>query len=607
MFHFIGSLSGQNRRSRPFRRFGLILGLLAFTALSFTPQPIELASAQSNLATFSENITPDSPPPAASVSVQVQVPASMQGSPFNVSRFLTVPVNFSISVYARVSEARFMAITPKGDLLVSQPNQGKVKLVRPNPTLGSDPLISDFVSGLTQPHDIVFHNIGSTTYIYIAESNQINRYVYAFSDITINSATRQVVVANLPDVTSPGLGSQYNHRLKNIALDGNHKLYVSVASRSNADPTLDPQNVPDPRGAVYQYNADGTGGRLFAKGLRNAEGLAMIPGTNTLWVAVNNRDQIPCPNTVAPCSSLGQVTSAYVDNHPPEEFTSVRDGGNYGWPFCNPNPDTANGYNNMPFELDMDNNSNGAQLNCSTADRISKGIQAHSAPLGLTFLQDTTFPELYRSGVTIGLHGSWNRQVKTGYKIIYFPWDSATQTPGAQMDLVAGWQDGPNSNWGRPVDTAVDLTGNMLISDDGSGTIYKLTYNRSTQTVVTKATDDSLQGSLSYLLNSANQGHAQAGDTITFDPLIGTDINISSSLPIVPAGVTIQGGSCSSFGPRITLKWTGPTTPNTINGLILNGGATIHNLKVKGFPGNQIVVTSNSVGNKLGPCVVTQK
>jgi uncharacterized protein (TIGR03437 family) len=110
-------------------------------------------------------------------------------------------------------------------------------------------------------------------------------------------------------------------------------------------------------------------------------------------------------------------------------------------------------------------------------DTINKGIQAHSAPLGVSFLQATNFPAPYRNGVVTALHGSWNRTIKTGYKVLYFPWDPVTQTPGPQMDLVSGWIDtSVNYNWGRPVDVAVDRDGNLLISDDDAGAIYKLTY-----------------------------------------------------------------------------------------------------------------------------------
>ncbi|HVG38515.1 MAG TPA: hypothetical protein VM870_04460, partial [Pyrinomonadaceae bacterium] len=409
------------------------------------------------------------PPPGASVSVKVQVPSSMRTSPFDVDRYLSVPPNFSISVYARIGNARFMAVAPNGDLLVSRPGSGEVKLVRPNATQGADPTVTTFVSNLRNPHDIVFHAINGTTYVYISESHQINRYTYANGDTTARN--RQIVISGLPDASSPELGGAYGHQLKNIALDANHKLYLSIASASNASPS---DATSDPvRCAIYQYDADGSNRRLFARGLRNAEGLAVLPGTNDLWVAVNNRDNIAYPFhndwDGDGADDYGRVMQSYVDNHPPEEFTRVRDGGNYGWPFANPNPDTASGLDNMPFDLDVQNNADGSRGAADSFDRISKGIQAHSAPLGVSFLQGTNFPALYRDGAVIALHGSWNRSTKTGYKVIYFPWNVVA--PGNQLDLVTGWVSGGNS-WGRPVDAVVDLQGNLLISDDSSGTIY---------------------------------------------------------------------------------------------------------------------------------------
>ncbi len=401
--------------------------------------------------------------PGASTNVKIQVPQDMRTGVFAQDRTLNVPPKFAIAVYARIPGARFMAVTPNGDLLVSVPGEGKVVLVRP--VAGGNPQTSDFVAGLRKPHDIVFHTIDNTTYIYLSESNQINRYVYHTGDMQAQG--RQVVVTGLPDSSTPELHGTYGHELKNIALDSNNKLYVAVSSTCNACLS---DTVSDPvRGAIYQYNADGSGRRLYARGLRNAEGLGFIPGTNDLWVAVNNRDNIAYPHQDA-TGQYGQVIPAYVDNHPPEEFTAVRDGGNYGWPFCNPNPDQS--VDKMPFDRDVQFNADG-HVDCSKMDRIDKGIQAHSAPLGLNFMQDAKTNHI---GALIGLHGSWNRTAPTGYKLIYFPWDAATKMPGKQVDLVTGWLDN-GSAWGRPVDSVVDQQGNVLISDDGSGTVYKLSYN----------------------------------------------------------------------------------------------------------------------------------
>jgi glucose/arabinose dehydrogenase len=207
----------------------------------------------------------------------------------------------------------------------------------------------------------------------------------------------------------------------------------------------------------------------------------MLPGTNTLWVAVNMRDSILYP------SHDGQypyqaATFAYIDNHPPDEVFPVVQNHNYGWPYCNPTPDSAQGYDNMPFDPAVDPGINDAgQKDCSSSGpmtRITKGIQAHSAPLGLTFLQGTKVPAAYQQGALIGLHGSWDRSRLTGYKVIWMPWAGSMPATGVTpTDFVSGWEsDAAQTFWGRPVDTAVDAQGNIYITDDYSGTIYKLTY-----------------------------------------------------------------------------------------------------------------------------------
>jgi glucose/arabinose dehydrogenase len=397
-------------------------------------------------------------PAAASISVNVDVPSAMRTAPFDVNRTLLVPPGFRISVVARIPAVRFMAVAPNGDILVSQPSAGRVMLVRPRQAAG--PQMFEFASGMREPHDIVFHTIGGTTYIYITESDQINRFVYVPGDTSAHD--RQIIVTGLPAA---------GHSLKNIALDRNHKLFVSIASTCNVCLS---DTISDPlQGAIYQYNADGSGRRLFARGLRNAEGLALLPGTDQLWAVVNNRDEIIYPRQDE-TGNYGKLIRSYTDDHPPEPFTLVSDGGNYGWPFCNPTQDSPSGYDNMLFEPDYEMNRDGA-VNCQAMDRITRGIQAHSAPLGLSFLHDSAFPGAYRFGAVAGLHGSWNRSRPTGYKVIWFPWISSAQRPAAPLDLVSGWlNESTTEVWGRPVDAVSDNTGGLLISDDGSGTIYRL-------------------------------------------------------------------------------------------------------------------------------------
>jgi glucose/arabinose dehydrogenase len=402
----------------------------------------------------------------------LEVPqAYADAAPFDQARSLNVPAGFGVRLWARVPKARFMARAPNGDILASVPNEDKVVLLRAR--ADSVPEQFDFAAGLRKPHDMVFQKIGEVTYLYIAETNRVTRSVYQAGETT--SGNREVVVDNLPDASTPELQGSYGHELKNIAFGPDGKLYVSIASSCNACTT---DAVSDPvRGAIYQYSADGKDRRLFAQGVRNAEGLDFIPGANTLWVAVNSRDDISFPLDADfdgdGDSDLGKVVPTYVDDNPPELFTAVRDGGNYGWPFCNslPNPTMSN----LDAVPDYDFNRDQSRLNCAAVARASKGIRAHSAPLGFSFLHNSNVPEAYRKGAVVALHGCWNCTTLRGYKVVYFPFDDAGNA-GAEVDLVSGFMTDPvgGSFWGRPVDAIADGNRGILISDDYAGAIYQL-------------------------------------------------------------------------------------------------------------------------------------
>ncbi len=404
--------------------------------------------------------------PTAGPPVTVDVPEGLRAPPFDVPRQLSIPPGFSISVFARVRGARFLAVAPNGDVLVSQPGTGDVKLLRPRP--GQPPEQFDWATGLRRPHDIVFSRQGDTTWVYVAEVHQVTRSPWTSGETQRPPAP--VLVGDLPDRSTPELRGAYGHELKNIAVDTAGRLYVSIASTCNVC-LSDTQSTPR-RAAIYRYAPDGGGGRLFAQGLRNAEGLAFVPGTDTLWVTVNARDNIPYPHNDG-TFQYGRVIPEYVDNHPPESLTRVRDGAHYGWPFCNPNPDTPQGLQRMPYDPDYDLNREG-HVDCGRMEPIDQGIQAHSAPLGLAFLQGTAFPAPYDAGVVVAYHGSWNRTRRTGYRVVHFPWDAARERPLGEQPLVSGWVDEEQRDWGRPVDVAVTADGGLLISDDGAGALYLL-------------------------------------------------------------------------------------------------------------------------------------
>lgn len=388
--------------------------------------------------------------------VRITVPDGLDKVPYDRPRQLELPPGWTAEVYVRISKARFLAPLPDGGLLVSQPSGGKVLLVR-------DGRVTDYLTDLNRPHDIVPVELNGRPWVFVAEADRVVRYpLTAGAD---RPGSGEVAVSGLPDDSLPELGGTYGHVLKNIAVRGD-VLYVSIASTCNvcvSDTEADPV-----RGAIYSYRASGRdeGRRLVARGIRNAEGLAFVPGTDELWAVVNNRDNIRVPDDRDVDGDgrgdRGRQMDAYVDDHPPEPFIRIRQGAHFGWPFCNPNPDQ--GVRNMPYDRDYELNRDGRALDCAKATPVDVGIPAHSAPLGLTFA-----PGL---GAVVALHGSWNRTERTGYKIIHFPWTA--NGPGEQADLVTGFRLG-SGYWARPVDIAVEAGGALLVSDDFGGAVLRLT------------------------------------------------------------------------------------------------------------------------------------
>ncbi|MBV9998573.1 MAG: PQQ-dependent sugar dehydrogenase [Verrucomicrobia bacterium] len=412
--------------------------------------------------------------PLSFETVPVQVPSELREGTFDRERRLRVPKGFIIEVVARIARARFLMGTPAGNLLVSQPAHGKIWLVR----LDGDRSVQLLASGLRLPQGMAFKNIDGATYLYVGECNEIVRFRYDPASERVSN--REVIVPNLPDASSAGLGGAYGHELKNLAIGPDNKLYVDVASATNASPSDTTSNPV--RSAIYQYDLDGSHGRIFARGIRNAEGLDFLPGTGELWAVVNERDEIRFPFhrpwRQGDGDDYGKRLSSYVDDHPPDELIHVKDGANYGWPFANPDPDTPSGLDNMPFDPDYDNNPDWRRFPESTFTRVDKGIQAHSAPLGMAFLQSSNVPEQVRHGLVTAYHGSWDRTRKTGYKVAYFPWTHDGR-PGSQVDLVTGWLDDATQDvWGRPVDVKPGKDGALYISDDDSGTVYRLARAR---------------------------------------------------------------------------------------------------------------------------------
>jgi len=218
---------------------------------------------------------------------------------------------------------------------------------------------------------------------------------------------------------------------------------VSVGSGANVSSGEDPQ-----RAAIMEFNSDGGAGRIFASGLRNPIGMAWEPSGGALWTVVNERD------------GLG-------DDLVPDYATEVRDGAFYGWPYAYLGPHEE------------------PRRKGERPDLVKKTIppslliQAHSAPIGIAFYTGTMFPAQYRGAAFVGLHGSWNRTLRTGYKIISIPFKNG-KPAGGYDDFVIGWAPDERGRrvWGRPACLLVLADGSLLITDDGAGKIWRVTYGR---------------------------------------------------------------------------------------------------------------------------------
>jgi glucose/arabinose dehydrogenase len=323
------------------------------------------------------------------------------------------------------------------------------------------------LSGLTNPQGMAFAKVGGQEYLFVAESDQIDRYVW--HDGT--PAARVVIVPGLPDGGS--------HPLKNVVVAPDHTVYFDIGSASNASP---PSSTTPPRATVMAVGPDGHHLRVFATGVRNGDGLSFAPD-RTLWTAVNERDDIAYPfhrSYDERADSYQQVIGSYVADHPPDELARLTASRNLGWPYCNPDPDVSPGqagtafdYADMRFDPDAQTNPSGA-LRCATLPRIQRGLPAHSAPLGFHFLQGSRLPGPWRNGAVVAVHGSWDRQPPRAPAVLWLPWEARARTLGPAIALVSGFQQPDGSRWGRPVDAVPGPDGALYVSDDQAGAIYRL-------------------------------------------------------------------------------------------------------------------------------------
>ncbi|HEY3902951.1 MAG TPA: hypothetical protein VGM14_03445 [Streptosporangiaceae bacterium] len=407
-------------------------------------------------------------PIRATSSVEVAAPPGEDGA-FAVKHKLHVPPGWTVRVWGRVSDARMEAWTPQGDLLVSQPDEGTVAELIPSRTGLAK--MRTVLSNVTQPQGLAFARLGGRWVLYVAEADQVVRYPWGKKGI---SGPPRVIAPHLPGIKPDG---DDNHIVKDVAVAPDGTIYFNVGSSSNANP--DDRTFKPPRATIMSVRPDGTRLRVIGRGVRNGEGLAVAPD-GTVWTAVNNRDNIPYPFHSAYAGhhdAFGLVIQAYVNNHPPDEVVPVTQGRDLGWPYCNPDQDvnhTAGSLAAIPLVRDSLTNPRGHHLNCAGLPPINIGLPAHSAPLGMSFLEGSRLPAPWRNGAVVAVHGSWNRVPPRPPAVLWLSWNAARHTLEPAVVMVTGFQKSDGSRWGRPADAVPGPDGALYVSDDTAGVIYRL-------------------------------------------------------------------------------------------------------------------------------------
>lgn len=371
------------------------------------------------------------------------------------------PAGFIVAEFARdLKSPRWIYAAPNGDIFVAEANTerngikedvinavsgrkksevtttsaNRITLFRDTNNDGKPDMQEPFLTALNQPFGMLV--LGNS--FYVANTDGLLRYDYKPGQTKITAPGKKIL--SLP------AGGYNNHWTRNLlASPDGKKIYVSVGSGSNvAEHGIENEKR---RANILEINPDGTGERVYASGLRNPVGMDWQPTTNTLYTAVNERDE------------LG-------DNLVPDYMTSVKEGAFYGWPYAyfGPNEDP--------------------RRKGERPDLVKKTVVpdvplgSHTASLGLAFYDKTEFPEKYRNGAFIGQHGSWNRSHLVGYKVVFVPFENGK--PGKPEDFLTGFLAGNDKDvHGRPVGVTVLPDGSMLVADDAAGRIWRITAKKS--------------------------------------------------------------------------------------------------------------------------------
>jgi glucose/arabinose dehydrogenase len=349
------------------------------------------------------------------------------------------PAGFKVEQYAAgLDNPRLIRTAPNGDMFVAEMDAGKILVFRGVSGDGKAELTGTFASGLHEPYGIAFYPPGpSPQWLYIGNTDAVVRFPYKNGDLKASGPAEHI--ADLPH-------SRGGHTTRDVrfSLDGK-RMFVSVGSRSNVD---DPDTTPAEknRATILVFNPDGSNMQTFAYGIRNAGGgLEVHPKTGELWCSVNERD------------ALG-------DNLVPDYITHVEEGGFYGWPwwYMGANQDPRH----RGKRPDLKNKA-------IVPDVL---IQPHHASLQITFYDGKQFPAEYQGDIFSAQHGSWNKAGRAGYDVIRLPMDKSGRATGEYQDFLTGFVLDNGDVWGRPVGVTVAPDGSLLVTDDGTNSIWRVSY-----------------------------------------------------------------------------------------------------------------------------------
>ncbi|MES1208122.1 MAG: PQQ-dependent sugar dehydrogenase, partial [Pseudomonadota bacterium] len=387
----------------------------------------------------------DLPPPHATASVD----NGARLIPRPKGAWPKAPAGFEVQLYADgLQNPRLIRTAPNGDAFVADSEGGTIRVFRGVTADGRAVRTATFATGLHQPFGIAFFPAGGAPrWVYVANTDSVVRFAYRSGDLQFRGAA-EVVVPELPGGGRLRGGGHWTRDLA-FSRDG-QTLFVSVGSRSNADDT-DGNRAELHRADILSYAVGNDGAvapqsvRVFASGIRNAVGIAVHPKSGELWASVNERDE------------LG-------DNLVPDYITHIQPGGFYGWPFyyLGPNPEP--------------------RLRGKHPELASKVIvpdvllQPHDASLEMLFYDGTQFPAEYQGDIFAAEHGSWNRKVRCGYEVIRVPLHGGTRASGEYEDFLTGFVTPSGEVWGRPVGVAVAADGALLVTDDGSRSIWRVSH-----------------------------------------------------------------------------------------------------------------------------------